>query len=204
MKADINAISSILSGDETLEWASGAEPFETIDRYNQKFMKRRWILCAVIAVVLIAAYCIATAGSDAVGFTIIIPVIIAVVAVYIALLPFLDAKTLRTKKTFVLTNKRAILYESDSNHKSFPFKIMDAVKIIRKEDGLCDVLFGSAAIKRSYSKIRLTALMPKESMRDEDSIVRGMAFYNVTGSDRIKSLIPEGIPVTETDISNEI
>lgn len=204
MKADINAISSALAKDENLEWASGPEPFEPVDRYNKKPLLRRWILCCVIGVALIIIYCVAVFRSDAAAFSIVIPVVIAFVAIYIAILPLLDARLLMRKKTFVLTNKRAILYESDSNQKSFPFEIMDAVRIIHKEGGLCDVLFGSPAIKRPYYKVRLTALIPKEKIKDDDSVVRGMAFYNVTGADRIKSLIPEGIPVEETELSEKI
>ena len=204
MNADLASISAILAKEESLEWASRPEPFETVDATNKKALIRRWLLCAVVGIALIVIYIIAASKSDSAGITPIIPIVIAVVAIYIAVLPFLDARTIRRKKTFVLTNRRAILYESDSNLKSFPFENMDEVKIIRKGGNLCDVLFGSAAIKRPYYKIRLTALMPRESMKDADSFVRGMAFYNVTGADRIKSLIPEGLKITVSELSKEL
>ena len=78
---------------------------------------------------------------------------------------------------------------------------IDEVKIIDKGKDIGDVIFGSEAIKYPYSRIYLLTLIPREST-DNDNKVTGMAFYNVAGLSRIRALLPKGIPVRESKLSD--
>ena len=200
---NVNAIQSVLGKGETLEWAAKAEPFKVIDEATKKHIHIRWIIAAVVAAAVIALYTVVINGADGAEFTPVIPIIIIAVAAYTCVVPFTDASIIK-RRTIVVTNKRAIIYESDSNHKELPFEYIDEAKFIDKGNGIGDVLLGSPAVKTPYRKIRVLTIMPKEKMKDGDNIVRGVAFFNVAGFAQIKELLPKTVKITECKLSDVI
>ena len=196
---DIDSIRPLLEKGETVEWAAKAEPFETVNKYNKSAFTMRVIISLIAAVILIVIYAAAVNNSETVHFNIVLPVIIAAVALFMAFRPYLDARSLKKKLTFIVTNKNVAIREGESSLKAMPLNSIDEALFINKGDGIGDVVFGSAAIKRPYRKIVITTLVPLEALGNTEGVA-GMAFYNVKGYENIKELLSPNTKISETTL----
>ena len=193
MQIDINSFKSILGRDESVEWAGRPEPFETIDKYNKKPFMIRLIAALAIAVILIVIYYVKMAGQTQPA----VPVILIAVAAFVIITPLLDARAIRKKRVYIITDKNIYTYGGETSSKKMPLSILDEVKILDKGDGISDVFFGSAAIKKPYKKIRSVTLQPIESDVSGQTVICGIVYYNIAGAEKIKALLPSGVKITE-------
>lgn len=197
MNIDISVFDRILDKDESLEWVGKAEPFKTVDETNKKSMNLRWLVCGVIAVVLTAAY-ITYVSMSGIPMQIVVPIVTIVVPLFAAVRPMLDSGTIRRKLIFAMTNKRAIVFVSETNYSSMGLDKIDEVKIIDKGNGIGHVVFGSAAMEVPEHKLRHLALAPKSEYVNDEKTIEGMVFYNIAEVKKIKSMLDKSTKVMES------
>lgn len=193
-------LQKILDSGESVEWAGRPEPFKAVDSHNRMSVIIRCIVTIVIAALLIVGYFVMVKKSES-PVSPWAPLIILAFAIFLLCRPFTDARTLTKKAIFVITDRNAISYISESNFKKMPLSDIDAAQFIDKGNGVGDIILGSDAIKRPYSKIHLTTLMPRESS-DDSAKITGMAFYNVAGFENIRSLLPKTVKITDCKLSS--
>lgn len=100
-------LKTILASDEKLLWSGKPESFETIDKTNKPIFAKKLIIALAVAVVLTVGYFILAAKNE----TDIKWALLVFVWIVCALPPinvFKDAKDLRNKASYVLTDRRYI------------------------------------------------------------------------------------------------
>ena len=194
MNVDIQIFESVLEDGEYVEWVGRTKPFPLIDATNKKRILERWIGCVAFAIILIVAYFISISNSSA-EVMIGVPVVIVCAAILVAIMPLLDKKALEKKVVYSLTNNRALVHKAGSSGDGGYFSIsLDSsadVKIISKNGGVSDVLFGAAAVNAPEQKLRRIALIPKVNEESEKEKTTGIVFYNIDDVDvkKIKELL---------------
>jgi hypothetical protein len=197
MNIDISVFDRVLDKDESLEWVGKAEPFKAVDEANKKSMNMRWLLCGALAVVLTAAYIIYVSMSG-IAMQIVVPIVTICVPLFAAIRPILDSGTIKRKLIFAMTNKRAIVFVSETNYSSMNLDKIDEVKIIDKGNGIGHVVFGSVAMNIPEAKLRYLALAPKSDYVNDEKVIEGMVFYNVAEIKKIKSMLDKSTKVMES------
>lgn len=186
----------ILDPGESVEWTGKPEPFHVMEPNNKKALYLRWILSAVIGVILIVLYSVYSSVRSDMEFMIIVPLIIAAVVVFIIIRPVADARTIMKKRTYAVTSQRVLVYENENTHPSMPLDGIDQVRFIRKEGGTADVVFGSAVSTRWPNSLRSAAVV-SEKNPEKSNQIEGMVFYNVKNSEQIRSLLAPGTKILD-------
>lgn len=195
MGIDLGIFDRIMDNGEYIEWVGKAEPFKLADAANKKALNIRWLICAAVAVILTAVYIISTFSRD-LEIQTVIPVITICVPLFIALRPMLDKGTINKKLIFALTNKRAIVYKSETDYSGMALDKTDAVKFTDKGSGIGDVVLGKAAVEAPESKLRYIALVPKTSYNGDEKLVTGLVFYNIAEIGKVKELLEQKIQIS--------
>ena len=182
---NIDAIGSILKEGEDIEWIGKAEPFKLFDSVHKKSLLSGWAICIGVALALTVAYTFAISGNTQ-GVNAGVIVFIVGLPLFIMIRPALDKMGLK-KIAFVMTNKRAIVFTSSAKHSGMELEKIDEAVVLSKNNGTCDVVFGSAVSDTPEHKLRYLTMMPKNTDDEEKTIV-GMAFYNIADADKIRGL----------------
>ena len=196
-----DALQKILDKGESVEWAGRPEPFQAVDSHNKKAVILRCVISIAIAAAILILY-IVLANQKGMSLNIVVVLIILAAAAFFCVRPLLDARTLKKKYIYIITDRAAITFDGENMVKRLPLGEIDAVQFVDKGNGTGDVILGSSAIKRPYSGIYVTSLIPRETQDGNDSTVTGMAFYNVAEYANVRSLLPKTVPVTDRKLSD--
>ncbi|MBQ9031240.1 MAG: hypothetical protein IJ106_07285 [Parasporobacterium sp.] len=197
----LDQFTPLLEKGESVKWTGKPEPFEVIEGYNRKSLYLRWVLTVILGIAFLVWYILyATSHSDVPLSWLIIVGVLAIMA-FIILRPFVDARTLRKKRLYAVTDKRLLIYQDYSTFYAANLEDIDEIRIVRKGNGLSDVIFGEPAVKKPYSQIRITAIVPVKGEGEKENTILGMAFYNIKNADDIRPYMMPGTKVTEDRIS---
>ena len=194
-----DTLKNITEPDEQIRWSGHPEKFALLDPGNKKKLLIRWIITAVMTLVCLIGYPLIIAGSD-VKFSIWIPVIIVIIALYFFLRPVIDVKMLMGR-TFVITDRRAAVIYKDGSVKAMMLDRITDVMFIDKNNGCGDVAIGKDAATAKNSKIRAIALVPREDIySSDDSKISGIVFYNIKDFNAVKEYFLPGTEIHKRNI----
>ena len=144
-------------------------------------------------------YVVFAATTNGVNFSWIVLAVIILCALYIILRPFMDQRNVTKKSAYFVTDKNVTTFQGSYSSKEMALEDIDEVKIVDK--GMTgDVIFGSRAVKRPYSKVRITAVAPMEDVIDDETRVVGLAFYNIKDFEKIAGYLLPGTKITRVHL----
>lgn len=196
MSIDISVFDKLLGEGEYLEWVGKSEPFKVAEGVYKSRLNIRWISCAAAAVILTVAYII-SAMSGGQGVQVFVPVLTIGVPLFVAVRPMMDCSSLKKKVIYAVTNKRIMVYKSETDFVSMSLEDVGEVAIFDKGNGVGDMAFGHDAVSAPAHKLRYIALMPKTKLGNEVKVATGVVFYNISETKKIKSLLDKDTKVTE-------
>lgn len=196
MSTDIGIFDKLLEKGEYLEWFGKAEPFKLNEGMHKKKLTIRFIICAVVAIVLTAAYAVFVQTSK-LEFMVAIPVITIFVPVFAAIRPFIDARNIQNKMTFAITNRRIMICKSETKCSSMRLKDIEKVKIIDNGNNTGHVAFGAPAVSAPDNRLFNIVMQPKTKIVGGQESVCAMAFYNVPELKKIKSIMNNYVTVID-------
>ena len=188
MNMHTNQFSNFLEEGESIEWIGKAAPFSFFDSVHKRSLIIRWVVCLFVAVTTTVAYLSSIAQT---GATLMMPVVVSLVAVplFAAVRPFLDARNLRKRLVFALTDRRAITCKGGTDFSAITLDESTPVKFIEKAGDVGDVLFGSAVSRKAH-KLRIPTLFP-QIFKDEGKPQAGLIFYNISEMNTVKEALEQ-------------
>lgn len=179
-----NVLKNQLEEDEKILWQSAPEPFRIISEKNKGRLITRWIICVVCFVVVTIAYVQAIKGSG-MQFSILLDAILALICLYIALVPVFDARKVMNKCSYYLTDRRAVVVVNAREALSLKRKDIN-VKLVDADNGSVHVLLG-ACTGSPEKKYLVSTFVPKMDENAEKAI--GIVFYSVKDSEELRLLL---------------
>ncbi len=173
-------ITKELGDTESIQWKGAPEAFPLVEEFNKKFIYNRWIICAIAAALMVAAYGIL---NLAMGVSIWLLVICLLVVAYFIFLPWFDKNSVYKNCKYYITTDRVILYYGERELYSLPLKGLK-VNIMDAQEGCVHVELGSC-VGTKAKKLRVCAFVPK---KDDNGNVTGLVLYNVEDSDILRRI----------------
>lgn len=190
MSTHTKRFAGFLQEGETIEWVSKAEPFVLLDQTNKQSLMIRWLISAVIAVLLVAGY-LAMVGQNDVSASWVVIAVLLGGPIFAAVRPLTDARALKKNVVFAITDRRAITSKGGSDFFAINLDEVTAIRFVEKAGGVGDVLFGDAT-KMKDRKLRLLSLVP-QVFKEENNPLTGLVFYNVGEIHKVKKYLEERI-----------
>lgn len=169
-----------LKENETIQWKGAPEAFPLVEEFNRKFIYNRWIICAIVAALMVAVYGIV---NLAMGVSIWLLVIALIVVAYFIFLPWFDKNSIYKNCKYYISSERAILYYGDRELYSLPLKGLKH-NILDAGNGCIHLELGSCAGIKD-KKRRVAAFVPH---KDDNGNVTGLVLYNVEDSDVLRRI----------------
>lgn len=163
-----------LKEGEKLVWAGTPERFSATSGKGKAGFTKRCIFAIVGFVVILAAYMLIL-GSTSGSFSVPLVVIVAIVCLYVAVLPILDARKISIKCSYYVTTDRVIEIIDAKEVFAIPLKDIN-VKFVPADEGCAVVLLG-AAVKLPEKKYLVSTIVPVKDDKAEKAV--GVTFYNV-------------------------
>ena len=173
-------VSKELRESETILWKGAPEAFPLVEESNRKYIYNRWIICAVVAALIVAAYGILNLSM---GVSIWLPIIALLVVAYFIFLPCFDKRSVYKNCKYYITNERVILYYGDREIYSLPVKGLKS-NILDSGEGCVHIELGTC-VGMKANKRRVAAFVPR---KDDNGNVIGMVLYNIENSDTFKEI----------------
>lgn len=129
-------------------------------------------------------------------YLIVFPAIIIAAALCVCLKPMLDAHILRNNRTYIITDRRVVSVKS-GNFYSMPLDKIYEVRFVHRKNGYEDMIFGKPALQKPYTKVRKLAISPIERPNGPMDTIIGGAFYNISETEKVKTLLAPGTVITE-------
>jgi len=154
-------ITNQLAPDEKIVWAGKPHPFSAKSGGYAKRLTTRAIICAIAAVVLVAAYIIAAkATSSNVGAVGIILGIL--IPGYIALSPYLDARRLQNKSQYAVSSRRLFVMPDEKHLYTMDLNEISNIQYVGAEGGCGHVVVSTDPAQSTDAlKLRKLAISPK-------------------------------------------
>ncbi len=180
--ADNPAFLKELAEDEKMLWKGAPEAFPLMSEENKKGLTRRWIICIVAAVVVVAGFIVLNAVSAA-GLNGWVLAVALLIVAYFAFLPVVDRGNVYKKCKYYITDRRVILYYADRDVFGLPRTGLKH-EITNAENGCIHIDLGSC-VGLKGKKRRVAAFSPK---KDDDDKINGFVMYNIADTDSIRAL----------------
>lgn len=165
-----NIKDALIEGENPV-WAGRPGNFGLTDGNMKASVIARIVICAVLAVALLAAYIAVYAGTEV--FQPLMIVVILAVFGFLGLRPSMDRNNLIKKTVYCITDKRVILGAGndvfDISRSGLKAKIVDA------GNGNVHVALGKC-VETAENKYRVASLAPQ---RGKGDMVTGFVMYNV-------------------------
>ena len=173
-----------LKEGEKIIWQGTPEKFTATAGEGKSAFTKRCIFSLIGFIVVIAAYLLLLSNSHA-GVSVPLVVIVAIVFIYVALVPVLDAKKISTKCSYYVTTDRVIEVIDAKEVFAIPRKDIN-IKFVPHSDGNVVVLLGGA-VKLPEKKYRVSTIVPVKDDKAEKAI--GVTFYNVKDSTELHAAL---------------
>jgi len=179
-------LKKILKTNEEIQWMGQPEKTPLLAGQAGKNIIVRWIICAVLAVVLTAVYWFYCDGHDGTEFNAIMLIFTIGIPVAIAWSPVGENKKL-TALHYVITDQRVIMYHGEINF-SMDRSRVDEIRVRALENGNSAIYFGKPAFEVKDSKVRYIAAHGISEHIDSENVTVGTILYNVKDADKICAL----------------
>ena len=163
-----------LSSDEKILWESGTQAFALFSGKEGRMVLLRWVICAVGAAALAAAY--ATHGASRSGAFYI--VLLLALAVIIGA-PILTHRQLLAQRYYV-TDRRAVILRPDGSIRAMERAAVDDCRLYSLDCGGVALAVGGELAPEGDKQLRWRAAHPIEA---SDYAVHGMVFYRPERAD---------------------
>ena len=181
---DARFTSELYDGEQLL-WVGKSEDFPVLDSTMKKPIFTRLILTVVGFIVVLALYIYVAAATT----TAISPVIIAVLALiflYVGVLPWVDRRTIRKRRLYAVTDRRVLVRAGGNSMYSLNKAGLNMRECPADAKGCTTILFG-AATNRPDRKARITTIA---SLRDDaGEHIIGLCFYNVANTPELQAAL---------------
>lgn len=178
-------LQEVLNDGESVQWQGRAEPFSLTGGKNKKKYLTRCLISAVCFIVITAAYALLVSSSERANFSYVLVAVVAVVCLYVALLPKIDARKVMKKCSYYITDQRYIEIIDSKEVLALPRKDVN-VKVMDAEDGCITIALGAAVGKPEKKYLVATIAGVKDS--DTEKTI-GVVFYNVKDGKRLRELL---------------
>lgn len=159
-------IKNQLAPGEEIVWTGKPHPFSAKSGGYAKSLNTRAIICAIAAVVLIAAYIIAAKVSS-VNVSIIGIIICILVPAYIAMSPVFDARRLQKKATYAVSSKRLFVMPDEKHFYTMDLDEIKNIQYAGAESGCGHVIVSTdpslAAADLKLRKVAISPVLPEDA-----------------------------------------
>ena len=174
-----------LAEGERIVWKGAPEAFPLMSEESKKSLVRRWLICIVLAVALVAAYIALTASRESGMNPWVILIVLAAVAYY-ACIPMLDRSNIMKKCEYFITDRRVLVEYGGRDIYSLPMAGLRS-EIIPGEEGCVHVNLGTC-VGIPAAKRRVAAFVPK---KDDNDNICGFVLYNVADDKALRAAFSE-------------
>ena len=174
-----------LGDGEFIQWTGKAVPFELINNENKNGFILRWVLCAAVAVAMVAAY-LASVIPREVDVQPVVILALVFLPILTAVRPALDKRTILNKFIFAVTNRRAIIFNGQDVHSFMALDKAVKATVTTNNHGVGNVLLGKAADIPKRKLLEAT-VVPIRCEENRNNIV-GMVFYNIPEAKEVGQL----------------
>ena len=153
-------ITNQLGPGEEIVWTGSPQPFKAKSGGYAKALTARAVICAAAAVILVAAYIIATkATSSNVGIAGII--ICILVPGYIAMSPYFDARRLQNKAKYAVSGSRLFVMPDEKHLYTMDLDKISRIQYVAAENGCGHIIVSTdPALQAADLKLRKIAISP--------------------------------------------
>lgn len=183
---------SKLKEGETILWMARPEPFETLDRTHKPHFIKKALLLTVVFGALIGAYAYAAVVN---GVGIKLPLILFGIlgALYGIFGEFLDARKLKRKTLYALTNQR-MLSVLGLTCEGAEYENLQDYTFVSDEDGHVSLLCGERS-RDTKPFGRRSATVCGAQTNVETGLCQGFAMYGVTGEvEQMRNILADYLP----------
>lgn len=173
-------ITKELKENESIRWMGAPENFPLVEEFNRKFIYNRWIICAIVAALLVAAYAIINLS---IGVSIWLLLIALLVVAYFIFLPWFDKNSIYKNCKYYISTERVMLYYGERELYSLPLKGLKT-RILPAGSGCIHIELGSCAGIRD-KKRRVASFVPA---KDDNGNVTGLVLYNIEDCDILRRI----------------
>lgn len=171
-----------LAEDEKVVWKGAPEIFPLVTAETKKGLVNRWIICALVAIVVVAfvAYQAIAVESNINAWVI---VVVLIIIAYLAVVPMVDRNNVIKKCKYYITDRRVLMDYAEKEIYSLPLAGLKC-EIDTAEAGCIHVDLGSC-VGVSGKKRRVCAFSPQ---KDDDGNICGMVLYNIPDDKAVRDI----------------
>ena len=182
-------LKSCLRSGESLLWSGQPSGIKAMDEQYKPGIIKRIIISLVLAIGISAAY-IGVCASKSTEIKPGLIVIIAVIAAYLMISPFTDAKKLSTKFFYGITDQRLII--KMDKIKSVEYANISKAQFVEDAAGQTSLLVNEAIEEGKKGNIRTLAVTCTN--KDEADFEAHAAMYAIPDAAAVKAILKEYIP----------
>ena len=175
-------LKAALEEGEKILFKGKPEAFETLDKTHKQPFLIRTVLTVLICIALIVSYAVNTIPAN--NFKIVLPIILAAIAILVITSDFRDAKRIRNFQ-YVITNKR-LLRKGDEITR-LPYSAITQYLFKMDDDGHTTLLIGPGGIKIKSRKWRSLGGSPF-SISSENGKCEQAVFYAIPQPDEFRKI----------------
>jgi len=179
-----------LKENEKLLWTGKPEAFETMDKVYKPALIKKVIMMTVLVAALAVAY-VVLANAKGVDLQAWLLILLAACVVGSAVTPFLDAKKLRARTLYAVTDIRIIVVQDTV--KDVPFAAIEEAVALTDEAGHTSILCGQDAVKFKASACRAAAASGPRA-NGENGLCESLVLYAVPEAAKVKEILSKYIP----------